>query len=150
LTSILGHASLAQLALPAGNSGGESLEQIKTASRRAAELCRQMLAYAGKERLSVETVDLNVLIEGTLQLLEVTVKQQARIASALCKPLPAITADITQIRQVIMNLVINAGEAITGPDGLIRLGTGTAMLSNHDLADCLIAAEPGSYVWLEI
>lgn len=150
LTTILGHASLARLTLPTDTPAGEALDQIRKASLRAAELCRQMLAYAGKGRLEMEPIDLNTLIEGTTKLLEVTISRRAELNYRPGTPLPAINADPTQLRQVIMNLVINASEAINGPQGRITIATGMTTANAAELRDYLIETTPGNYVWLEV
>jgi PAS domain S-box-containing protein len=152
LTTILGHASLAQLQLDAPAPGRGALVQIEKAALRAADLCKQMLAYAGKGRLTTEAIDLNALIEDITRLLEVSTQKRAAILNILERPLPAINADASQLRQVIMNLVINASESMPGREGTITLTTGlieaseTSLLADHYLVECA----PGPYVSLEV
>jgi PAS domain S-box-containing protein len=152
LTTILGHASLAQLQFADPAPGRDALVQIEKAALRAADLCKQMLAYAGKGRFTVEILDLNVLIEDITQLLEVSIQKKAVILSILSRPLPAINADASQLRQVIMNLIINASESMPGREGHITLSTGTV-----DVTEAYLTAEqyqgecvPGKYVSLEV
>lgn len=119
LTTILGHADLAEAEVPRASAARTHLEPIREAGRRAAELCRQMLAYAGKGRLVVGRVDLS---------------QAAREAAAglgpdapldldLAGDLPPVRGDAEQLRQMVGNLLTNAAEAMAGSAGRIRLAT---------------------------
>ncbi len=127
LTGILGHASLMRSRLPAGSPFEAPLRAMETASLRAADLCKQMLAYAGKGRFIVEPVDLGTLARGLVPLLEISLGRKARLRLALSPGLPPVLADATQLRQILMNLVINAAEAIATAgridDGEIVLST---------------------------
>ena len=124
LTAILGHASLARLSAAPGGASAESLGQIELAARRAAELCQQMLAYAGKSTFTTAPVDLGDLVRGTVGLLEVSIGKNIRLALNLAPGLPPVLGDATQLRQIIMNLVLNAADAIgTAPSGCIELTT---------------------------
>ncbi|MEO5957926.1 MAG: transporter substrate-binding domain-containing protein, partial [Opitutaceae bacterium] len=101
----------------------EPIAQIETAARRAADLCRQMLAYAGRGNFVVEQLDLGSLVEDTAQLLHVSISKKAQLEFALAPGLPAVNADASQIQQVVMNLVINASDALGDRPGKIRLST---------------------------
>lgn len=124
LTSILGNASLARADLPAGSRAEHPLQQIQATSQRAAELCRQMLAYAGKGRFVVQIQDLNHLIKDIIQLLHVTLSKKASIHLKLSPELLQVMADAAQVRQIVMNLVLNASEAIGDRPGNIQITTG--------------------------
>jgi len=127
LAAILGNTSLALRRVPAGSSVTELLEQVAMAAKRAAELCRQMLAYAGRGRVDVADVDLSALVRDTTQLLEAPVSsKQAKLVLRLSPNLPLVTIDATQIRQVVMNLVLNAAEAIGDRSGTIEVTTDLA------------------------
>jgi PAS domain S-box-containing protein len=152
LTGILGNANLARFHLPAGSSLHAHLHAIETASLRAAELCRQMLAYAGKGRFVIETINLNTLAEGLVPLLKISVSNRAELRLVLAPALPAVRADATQLRQIVMNLVLNAADAISGRPGLITLATGVVSADHALLAKCAAGADcvPGDYVFLEV
>jgi PAS domain S-box-containing protein len=152
LTGVLGNAGLARLEAPAGWKGLESLEGIEKAALRAADLCKQMLAYSGKGRFVVQRIDLNELITDTLQLLQVSIGKKAALRLNLTAGLPAIQADASQIRQIVMNLVINAAEAIGERSGSITLATGSLHADAGYLAGLQLASElpAGDYVWLEV
>jgi PAS domain S-box-containing protein len=123
LTVILGQSSLARSSLSDADATQESLEQIESAGQRAADLCQQMLAYAGGNPLARQRVDLNTLISGLTPLLRASIVKDAVLKFDLAPLLPAIEADPTQIRQIVMNLVINASEALGPGGGTIRVAT---------------------------
>ena len=153
LTVILGHANLARLGLPRDAvDTATSLLAIETASTRAAELCSQMLAYAGKGRFVVQPADLNHLLGELGVLLKVSVGQHASLTLDLASALPPVLADATQLRQVVMNLVINATEAIGNGGGDIRLVTAVRPLDAATLATAAVGTDrpPGDYVYLEV
>ncbi len=104
----------------------ERLAHIESAARRAADLCRQMLAYAGKGSFVVEQIDLGALVRDTAQLIRVSISKKARLELELAPGLPAVQGDVSQLRQVVMNLVINASEALGDGAGDIRLVTRAA------------------------
>ena len=124
LMAIIGNADLAQIRLGTDSPAAENLQRIQNAASRAADLTSQMLAYSGKGRFVVERIDLNSLLDNMLHLLEVSVSKKAALKFDLQRPLPHIVADATQIRQVVMNLVINASEAIGNHSGEINVSTG--------------------------
>ena len=152
LTGILGHANLVRVQLPADHPLQASLRQIENASLRAAELCRQMLAYSGRGRLDVRSVELGELVRETTPLLELSLARRARLHFDLAPALPLVVADLTQIRQIIMNLVINASEALIDGDGDITLRTRSVRADASLFATCVLAPElpVGDYVLLEV
>ena len=152
LTGVLGNAGLARLALPTGALVEPQLRAIEQAALRAAELCRQMLAYAGKGRFLVEPVDLSALVEGVLPLLNISLARRAELRLELTRSLPAVQADATQLRQIVMNLVLNAADAIGDRGGTITLATGVMHADVAQLHACAAGAElpEGDYVFLEV
>jgi PAS domain S-box-containing protein len=152
LTGILGHASLARDRLPDGHEMHESLAQIELASTRAAELCQQMLAYAGKGRFIVQAVDFSKLVGDTAKLLDVSVEHRAKLELNLASDLPPVLADATQMRQIVMNLVLNAAEAVTPDSGRIIVTTGRMQVDAAFLGSARVAAglRQGEAVFLEV
>ncbi|MEI7685011.1 MAG: PAS domain S-box protein [Planctomycetota bacterium] len=123
LAIILGNASMLEGRLSADSPLRTALDPIVRASERAAELCNQMLAYSGRGKFVVEPVDLNRVIQDTLGLLELSLHKKATLLVELAAELPLVDADVTQLRQILMNLVINAGEAIENLPGTIEIAT---------------------------
>ena len=152
LSSILGNASMARLTLKPDSGVDEQLRAIEGASLRAAELCRQMLAYAGKGRFVVEPADLSMLVEDLLPLLKISIAHQASLKLDLPRGLPAVRADATQLRQIVMNLVLNAADAVADRAGEIVLATGVRQVDAATLAGCAAGSDlpPGEYVFLEV
>jgi PAS domain S-box-containing protein len=152
LTGVLGNASLARMDLPEDSPVQPLLEQIESAAVRAADLCKQMLAYSGKGRFVVHRLDLNALIEDTTRLLQVSISKRAVLKFQLAEGLPPVLGDATQLRQVIMNLVINASEAVGEKSGFISITTGLARADRAYLAGTFYAPDlpDGDYLALEI
>jgi len=152
LTGVLGNASLAKLELTPGQPALQNIEQIEHTARRAAELCKQMLAYAGKGRFVVQNLDLNHLVEDTTHLLQISVSKHSILRFNLAPALPAIRADATQVRQILMNLVINASEAIGERSGVIAVSTGVARVDRDYLKTLRFnpTMTEGDYVFIEI
>jgi PAS domain S-box-containing protein len=123
LTGIIGNANLASLDLPPQSPIRNNLKQIEIASHRAAELCQQMLAYAGKGRFVIQPVELGALVKTTVPLLQASISKRAKLHFDLHSALPAVMSDPTQLRQIVMNLVINASEALGDRDGEIAITT---------------------------
>jgi PAS domain S-box-containing protein len=153
LTAILGNANLASLELPDDHPVRPQLRQIELASRRASDLCAQMLAYAGKAAFIISPVNLSALVRDTAALLEATVGRRVRLELSTADALPAIQGDATQIRQIVMNLVINAADAIgERTDGHIEVRTFAREMTVEAFADAVHSPvrRAGNYVGLEV
>jgi PAS domain S-box-containing protein len=152
LAAILGNAGLALCDLPPDSPARESLRQIESASRRAAELTQQMLAYAGKGLFVMQRLDLNLLIEDMLYLVKASIAKTPSIDYRLAPHLPAIEADATLMRQLMMNLITNAAEAIGDQNGSILVASGVRYADAQYLATTHLAPNipPGYYVYLEV
>ncbi len=152
LTSILGNASLALDKLPHSSPVHDSLHAIEKSSLRAAELCRQMLAYSGKNQLIVENIQINNLIEEMIALFKVSISKKASLSLHLNNSIPPMRGDPGQIRQIIMNLVINASEAIGEQNGIIAISTGVMSCTHDYLAASYLNSNlnEGLYIWLEV
>jgi|GEM_PF-976505 len=152
LMTILGNADLALLRLPAESPALGNLQQIENAARKAADLAGQMLAYSGKGRFVVESVDLNRLIEEMIHILKVGIAKKAGLNLNFGQGIPAVEGDATQLRQIIMNLVINASEAIGDHSGFISVSTGLQKCDRSDLQDTAFGDDlpAGPYVFLEV
>ncbi len=158
LMAILGNADLALSELSPMSPVRENLREIESASRRAAELARQMLAYSGKGRFVVESIALGVLVREIAHLLEVSISKKVTLRFNLAENLPVFDGDVTQIRQVVMNLITNASEAIGDQGGIVTLTTGTMDCDRDylDNANNVLSAgidrplEEGVYAYLEV
>ena len=152
LTVVLGHAELAQKEIPPMSPARRNLTEITAAARRAADLSLQMLAYAGKAAFAVEQVDLRELVEEMTHLLKTAISKNAILNLNLERGLPPIEADPSQIRQIVMNLIINASEAIGDRDGVITVSVGATRCDAEYLQKTERHGDlaPGRYVHLEV
>ncbi|MDD2733384.1 MAG: response regulator [Desulfuromonadaceae bacterium] len=152
LMAIIGNADLALMRINRESPAVENLHRIEQAAARAADLAKQMLAYSGKGKFVVENLDLNILLEEMLHMLEVSISKKAIIRLHPHPHLPSVEADATQMRQIIMNLVINASEAIGDKSGVIAITTGCMDCNRSYLKDVWLDENlaDGLYVYLEI
>jgi signal transduction histidine kinase/CheY-like chemotaxis protein len=152
LTGILGNASLIRMELPDHAPAQEMLGDVEKLAQRAADLCRQMLAFAGKGRFVVERLDLSALVEDSERLLHLSISKNAVLSFDLQKNIPPIQADATQLRQIVMNLVINASEAIGERSGRILVSTGLMTVDRAYLTETYLSPDlpEGDYVFLEV
>ncbi|WKW12407.1 PAS domain S-box protein [Pseudogemmatithrix spongiicola] len=123
LVGVMGNASLAEETLPPHSEARELVTEVRRAASRAADLTRQLLAYAGKGRFVVEPVNVSALVTEMASLLRAAVSKRATLQQDLASDLPAVEADATQLRQVVMNLITNASDALGDADGSIALRT---------------------------
>lgn len=152
LTSILGNLELAMMDTPQLSNARESIEGAAQATRKAAELSRQMLAYSGRGKFLVKELDLGSLVKEMTQLIEVSISKTAVLHLDLDENLPLIQADASQMRQILMNLVTNASEAIGDQSGGIAIRTGVRDCDEAYLSLSGISEKPapGRYVFLEV
>jgi two-component system, cell cycle sensor histidine kinase and response regulator CckA len=152
LVGILGNASLALLDLATDSPVRQSVAEIEHAAQRAAELTRQLLAYAGKGRFVVEAVDCSQIVREMTALLRTAVSRNAHVTLQLPDDLPPVEADVTQLRQVVMNLITNASDALPEHGGNIHIETGHVTIDAEFLATCVPGSDatPGSYVFVEV
>jgi PAS domain S-box-containing protein len=151
LVGVIGNASLATKLLAPGSPVEDLLGRIINSGEQAAHLTKQMLAYSGKGRLVVEPIDLSDVVLEVTDLVSSIAPKRIAIQLDLKSGLSAIVADRSQIHQVLMNLVINATEAIGNEAGLISIQTGIqgidgSILDEFEDADI----SPGRYVFLEV
>lgn len=152
LTIIFGHCYMVKENYDSGMTDKVHVQHIEAASNRAAELCRKMLAYAGQSPQVQARVNLWLLVDEIVKMLQSAIKKNVTIELELKRDVPEITGDNAQIQQVVMNLIINAGEAIGDKNGTVKValvkktvpigGTDTDFLGN--------AIQEGSHACLEV
>jgi CheY-like chemotaxis protein/two-component sensor histidine kinase len=113
---------------------------------------RQLLAYAGKGRFLIEAVDLSDLVRQIANLLQTSIPKNVQLRLELMDGLPSVEADVTQIQQLIMNLVINGAEAIGDAQGTVLITTGVQHVDEEYVASVLVPTQisPGNYVNLQV
>ncbi|MEW6113435.1 MAG: PAS domain-containing protein, partial [Thermodesulfobacteriota bacterium] len=148
LTIINGYAEMLLLNIREDDPSCEDLQKILQTGRKGAEMVRRLLAFTKRGQYSPEPVNLNEQIERTKKLLERTFPKMIEIETLLEKNLGVVNADATQVEQVLMNLCINAKEAM--PDGgRLRIETRNITV-DEDYCRLHVGAKPGRYVLLEV
>ncbi len=152
LMGVIGNADLALLEISPDSPARANIKHIEKAAFRATELCGQMLAYSGKGKFVVEPIDLSSVVKEMAHLLEVSTSKKALLNLNLASGLPAVEVDVTQIRQVIMNMITNASESIGDESGTIIVSTGTIACDRERLSDMLLGKDlkEGLYIYLEV
>ncbi len=150
LMVVLGNAELALKELDRLSPVRELMTEITDAARQAAELCRQMLAYSGRTFLAREPLDLPALIKDMSSLFNVTISRGVDLKLDLAPAL--LNGDPGQLRQVLLNLVINASEAIGDRGGVITISTGTVFCGTEELERTAAGAglPEGEYAFLQV
>ena len=145
--AIFGEVDLAFSEMPPDSPGRENIDRIYGVAKRAAEIVRLLLTYVGNSSggLETELIDLNAAVEEIVPHLKPSILKRAEIRTNLAAHLPSVRANMPQIRQVVLNLILNAVEALEGQKGLVTLTTSELEIDGD--AQVLPA---GWYVRLEV
>jgi PAS domain S-box-containing protein len=152
LVGVIGNASLVEEMLPPDDPAYELVQSISKTGEQLAHLTRQMLAYSGKGRFFMEHLDLSAVVRDIADLIRPSIPRKVALQFELEEDLPVVEADRGQLQQILMNLVINAAEAIGSHDGTITVASGVRVVDAgfmraHPEASCLRSRE---YVALEV
>ncbi|MDP1578711.1 MAG: ATP-binding protein, partial [Candidatus Didemnitutus sp.] len=152
LTVIIGHTTLVKLDHAHVPETVDHLDKVVLAANRAADLCRQLLAYAGKGAMSMEQLSVKELLRDTAHHFNHSLNPRTTLDLTLAPNLPLVEADPSQFQQIIMNLLLNAAEAIGENTGQIRLQTERVELIRGELIDARPSADipAGTYVLIEV
>jgi CheY-like chemotaxis protein len=151
LGGVLAQAELALAELTGGSNPQQELNEIRNAAIRGSEMVRQLMIYAGKESDVLELVDVSMAVEEMLGLLKATISKHAVLVTDLRNDLPAVNARAAQIRQILMNLVVNASDAIiNNRDGVIRVATRCLTVDPGITSTLAQDVAEGDYVELEV
>ncbi|MEP6533958.1 MAG: PAS domain S-box protein [Bryobacteraceae bacterium] len=153
LTGIMGNASLLFNDMNPGSENAEFADAIVRASERAANLTGQLLAYAGKGRFMMKPVDCSHLVREISELISASIPKKVKVQLQFHDQLPAVLADVSQLEQLIMNLIINGAEAIGDHAGTVTVRTGVQRVDKLYLRNSpgiLDELEEGEYVVLEV
>jgi two-component system cell cycle sensor histidine kinase/response regulator CckA len=121
LGGIVAQAELAETELAVGSQPGQELQAIKNVAIRAGEMVRELMVYSGPDEARLEPLDLSRLVEEMLELVKISISKHATLIIDLPKNLPAVRANAVQIRQIVMNLITNASEALGDKEGVISV-----------------------------
>jgi two-component system, cell cycle sensor histidine kinase and response regulator CckA len=151
LGGIHAQAELIETDLPTGLAALGEVQQIKTAAIRGSEIVRELMTFAGQDESYFEgALDISQLIGEMLSLLKISISKHALLKVNLAEHLPAILCNAAQIRQVVMNLVINASEAILQQDGAITITTAHIQAGGRAGMETPTELAQGDYVLLEV
>lgn len=152
LTSVIGNADLALHHLDPTSPVIKHLNGIHKASHHAADLCKQMLAYSGKCPLMMDSLNISELVRDIGKLLDISTGKHVEVGYKLANPIRLIHADKTQAQQIVMNLLINANEAIGDKEGKVTMTTGMMNVDRKFLSSCYAdkTVLPGDYVFVDV
>jgi PAS domain S-box-containing protein len=149
LLAIAGNTKLAAADLPSDHPAQDSLKEITRAASRATDLVRRILAFSRPQELKQEIVQIPSLVEEALKLLRATLPASIELRTDFEQNLPAVSADTTQIHQVIVNLAVNASHAIGSKKGLIEFRVWPALVRDPETSASMDLPE-GNYVRLSV
>lgn len=149
LSNILANAELALAEVAPRSRAIEELERIRKVAMRGSEIVRELMVYTGRDPASAKPVDLSKLVEEMLEMLRISVTKHARVTTDLAQDLPSVIAEPPELREVLMNLILNASEALGEKDGEITISTS---LLNCDATELLANGvnKAGDYLKLEV
>ncbi len=152
LLVIMGSLELTSFSLPADSRLLPNIKLAIDTCARAADLTRQLLAYSGQGKYIVESIELSLMVKENIALIESSVTKNVRLVAKLDEKLPYIKADKTQVQQVIMNLILNAAEAIGDNSGTITISSGSMQYDEDMLKESVFDEKPlpGNYVFFEV
>ncbi|HOO46563.1 MAG TPA: PAS domain S-box protein, partial [Deltaproteobacteria bacterium] len=152
LMAILGNLDLALTDLSPVSRSRRFIDQALLAGRRAADLTNQMLAYSGRGRFDLKSFDISELVEEMARLLKASISKTVTLNLQLKDSLPPIVADPSQIQQIVMNLIVNASEAVGDTAGTVTVSTGVRQCNDEYLMQSRLRQKPeaGRYVFLKV
>lgn len=148
LGAVLAQAELTMAELGSISGANDGLNSIRDVAIRGSEIVRQLMIYAGKESDVLDRVDASRAVQGMLGLLKVAVSRHVTLITDLAEDLPAVRARAAQLSQIVMNLVVNASEALGDGEGVIRVTTRHVVIGQAEAIKKTVAA--GDYVQLEV
>ena len=148
LTAILGYCDLALGSLPADTGAHDDVNEIRRAAQRAAELTHQLLAFSRRQVLKPTVFDLNTVVQGTEKILRRLVRESIVLELALTNSPQLVRADPSQVEQVIVNLAVNAGDAMPRGGRLLLVTEVRDLASTHDVSGGTLSA--GRYAVLSV
>jgi signal transduction histidine kinase len=152
LTGITANASLLEEEFPAGSPLSQVVQTLSDAAQRMARLTSQMLAYSGRGQFVIDAVDLSKQVVQITSLIQASIPKNVEFRLALDNGLPLIEADLSQLQQIIMNLVINGAESVGAAQGAVELKTSVETVGENELRANVTrsSAVPGKYVVLTV
>jgi PAS domain S-box-containing protein len=151
LSTILAHADLALCEIPSGSPANESVASIAQVAVRASEIVKLLMSYAGQADAGVlEWVDLSALIEEMIQLVQMSIPRTTSLRVSLANGLPPVWGNDSQIRQVLLNLILNASEALEARPGSVTVSASPMRVTRGSADSIPRSLTDGNYVLLEV
>jgi len=152
LTGAIGNLDLSEMALSSESPARPFLKKVESAMLRMAELSEQMLAYSGSDTLDLRSLSLGDLVREMAELLEDSISKNATMRVVLAEKEARIQGDAARLRQVIMNLITNASDALAGAEGAVDLRVGASHVDRASLAKATLGESlaPKEYAWFEV
>jgi two-component system, cell cycle sensor histidine kinase and response regulator CckA len=150
LSGIIAHAELLLEDFPPDLPAVRDLQAILEIASRGSEIVKELMVYTGQDDSEPEPLDVSVVTEQMLELLRVSVSKHAILKTDFSRRLPMVLASPTHVRQIVMNLVINASEAIGEGPGVIELSTSQKSVAEDEESDALSHLPGGPYVCLAV
>ncbi len=148
LTAILGYTDLSLRRTEVDDSIRRNLEETRKAAERAASLIRQLLAFSRKQILEPKVLDLNVVVRDMHKMLTRLIGENIELATKQASDLGIVKADPCQVEQIIVNLVVNARDAMPR-GGKVTIETANVVIDEHDTLKH-VSIKPGQYVMLAV
>jgi signal transduction histidine kinase len=152
LMGVLGNADLAMDDIPRDSPARVCVAAIQSSAKRAAEICRQLVAYSGRSTYALEPVNLSALVGDMRHLLTVSVAKTVVLRFDLSPHVPEILGDPAQLRHLVLNLVVNASDSIAGRSGVVSVTTGVTDCDRPRLDGCHLGRglPAGRFVFIEV
>ncbi|TLS76910.1 response regulator [Mariprofundus erugo] len=152
LTAIMCNAAIAEKKLGPTSPAQSHLASIVKASECAASLCNKMLAYSGKGQFALQPVNLSDLAKDMTEMFKASINKGISLQLKLEASIPMVEVDLPQMQQIMMNLIMNASEAIGEKSGIITIATGAIRLEQKDISvmGLFEHVKPGRYVIIEV
>jgi PAS domain S-box-containing protein len=150
LASVIAEAGLAEAGLAADSAPDEQIRRIKSIAFRATEIVRQLMIYSGREKGDIELLDLSQVVEEMLELVKISISKRALLKIDLAKNLSVVPGNAPQIRQIVMNLVLNASEAMGEKGGVIHITTSRVRREPSTATDGHASLPAGDCLQLEV
>jgi PAS domain S-box-containing protein len=150
MSAILTTADLAEVEVDEGASPAEEIRTIKTVASQAVEMARELMIYAGKDTGIFEQVDLSQLVKGMIGILKTSIPKHCALDGDLADDLPPVWGNSTHIRQILLNLILNASEAIADTAGVIHIRTSQVVHEQLPVSRAATIPTYAEYVMLEV
>src|SRR5262249_25882867 len=146
---ILAYADITKVDLDPSSPAIDGIEKVETLAIRASEIVRQIMAFAGPDDGEREPIHVGKLVREMLDLLQISIPKEGRLQLEFDQDLPLIHANAAQIRQIVMNLILNAAEALEERNGLITI-RGSHLRLDEDRPPQKLHLPQGDYICLEV